>query len=86
MRKLVECVPNFSEGRDRTRVEAIAAAIASAPGTVVLDMEMDADHNRSVITFAAPPETVVEAALNGIGKAVELIDLTRHTPALAQPM
>lgn len=81
MRKLVECVPNFSEGRDRTKVEAIAAAIASAPGTVVLDMEMDADHNRSVITFAAPPETVVEAALNGIGKAVELIDLTRHTGA-----
>jgi len=79
MRKLVECVPNFSEGRDRAKVEAIAAAIASAPGAAVLDLELDADHNRSVITFAAPPETVVEAALNGIGKAVELIDLTRHT-------
>ncbi|MBA3973230.1 MAG: glutamate formimidoyltransferase [Candidatus Solibacter sp.] len=79
MRKLVECVPNFSEGRDRAKVDAIASAIASAPGAVVLDIEMDADHNRSVITFAAPPETVVEAALNGIGKAVELIDLTRHT-------
>jgi glutamate formiminotransferase len=79
MRKLVECVPNFSEGRDRAKVDAIAAAIASAPGAVVLDIEMDADHNRSVITFAAPPETVVDAALNGIGKAVELIDLTCHT-------
>ncbi|MBE0658841.1 MAG: glutamate formimidoyltransferase [Bryobacteraceae bacterium] len=79
MRKLVECVPNFSEGRDRAKVAAITAAIASAPGAVVLDIEMDADHNRSVITFAAPPETVIEAALNGIGKAVELIDLTCHT-------
>lgn len=79
MRKLVECVPNFSEGRDRAKVEAIALAISSAPGAVILDIELDADHNRSVITFAAPPETVVDAALNGIGKAVELIDLTRHT-------
>ncbi len=78
MRRLIECVPNFSEGRDRSKVEAIAAAIASAPGAVILDLELDADHNRSVITFAAPPETVVEAALNGIGKAVELIDLNRH--------
>lgn len=79
MRKLVECVPNFSEGRDRAKVEAIAEAIGSAPGAAVLDIELDADHNRSVITFAAPPETVVEAALNGIGKAVELIDLNQHT-------
>lgn len=78
MRKLVECVPNFSEGRDRAKVEAIAEAIGSAPGAAVLDIELDADHNRSVITFAAPPETVVEAALNGIGKAVELIDLNQH--------
>jgi len=79
MRKLVECVPNFSEGRDRVKVEAIAKAIASAPGAAVLDLELDADHNRSVITFAAPPESAVEAALNGIGKAAELIDLNHHT-------
>jgi glutamate formiminotransferase len=72
-------VPNFSEGRDRSKVEAIAEAIASAPGAAILDLELDADHNRSVITFAAPPESVVEAALNGIGKAVELIDLNHHT-------
>jgi glutamate formiminotransferase len=87
MRKLVECVPNFSEGRDRSKVEAIAGAIASAPGAAILDLELDADHNRSVITFAAPPESVVEARWNGIGKAVELIDLNHHTgvhPRLAR--
>lgn len=77
-RKLVECVPNFSEGRDRAKVERIAAAIAAWPGALVLDLELDADHNRSVITFAAPPETVVEAALAGAAQAAELIDLTKH--------
>ena len=79
-RKLVECVPNFSEGRDRVKVESIAAAIQSSPRRdLVLDLECDADHNRSVITFVAPPESVVEAALAGAAKAVELIDLTIHT-------
>lgn len=77
-RKLVECVPNFSEGRDRGKVDQIAAAIAGWPGAVVLDLELDADHNRSVITFVAPPETVVEAALAGAAKAAELIDMTKH--------
>ena len=77
-RKLVECVPNFSEGRDRSKVELIAAAIQSIPGALVLDVECDADHNRSVITFVAPPDGVVEAALAGAAKAVELIDLTIH--------
>lgn len=77
-RKLVECVPNFSEGRDRGKVDQIAAAISAWPGAVVLDLELDADHNRSVITFVAPPETVVEAALAGAAKAAELIDLTKH--------
>jgi glutamate formiminotransferase len=60
-------------------VEAIAAAIRSAPGVLVLDRAMDADHNRSVITFAGPPEAVAEAALRGVGRAVALIDLNRHT-------
>lgn len=77
-RKLVECVPNFSEGRDRCKVELIAAAIRSIPGALVLDVECDADHNRSVITFVAPPEVVVEAALAGAARAVELIDLNFH--------
>jgi len=77
-RKLVECVPNFSEGRDRAKVDSIAAAISALPGALVLDLELDADHNRSVITFVAPPETVVEAALAGAAKAAELIDLNTH--------
>ncbi|QOY84939.1 glutamate formimidoyltransferase [Paludibaculum fermentans] len=78
-RKLVECIPNFSEGRDRAKVDAIASAIAALPGALVLDLELDADHNRSVITFVAPPETVMEAALAGAAKAVETIDLTVHS-------
>jgi glutamate formiminotransferase / formiminotetrahydrofolate cyclodeaminase len=77
-RRLVECVPNFSEGRDSGVVDAIVAAILTVPGTIVLDREMDADHNRSVITFVAPPESVVEAALAAAACAVEKIDLNRH--------
>lgn len=80
-RKLVECVPNFSEGRNPATVDALAAAIASVPGALVLDREMDADHHRSVLTFVAPPEAVVEAALAGVAKAAELIDLTHHEGA-----
>lgn len=80
-RRLVECVPNFSEGRDRAKVDAIAEAIRGVPGSVILDVEMDADHNRSVITFVAPPESAGEAALAGAAKAMELIDLTRHEGA-----
>ena len=78
-RRLIECVPNFSEGRDRSKVEAIAASIRATPRAVVLHIEMDEDHNRSVITFAAPPETVGEAAVAAVAKAAELIDLTQHT-------
>lgn len=80
-RRLVECVPNFSEGRDERKVRAIAEAISSVPGVLILDREMDPDHHRSVITFAAPPELAVEAALAGAGKAVELIDLNQHRGA-----
>ena len=76
--KLVECVPNFSEGRNAARVEAIVAAIATAPGILLLDRHSDADHNRTVVTFAGSPEAVLEAALRGAGKAVELIDLRQH--------
>lgn len=77
-RVLVESVPNFSEGRDRTVVEAIAAAISSVAGATVLDVTMDPDHNRSVITFAGAPESVLEASISAAGKAKELIDLSRH--------
>ena len=78
MRRLVECVPNFSEGRRREVVDAIAAAIAAVPGVRVLDREMDAAHNRCVITFVGDPGAVGEAAFHGARKAVELIDMEQH--------
>lgn len=81
MKRLVECVPNFSEGRDAAKVDAIVAAMREVPGVFLLDRESDADHNRSVVTLAGEPEAVAEAALRGVGKAAELIDLTRHTGA-----
>src|SRR5436853_5314980 len=81
MKRLIECVPNFSEGRDTGKVDAIVTAMSSVPGVYVLDREMDADHNRSVVTLAGEPEAVAEAALLGTGKAMELIDLTKHTGA-----
>jgi glutamate formiminotransferase/formiminotetrahydrofolate cyclodeaminase len=81
MKRLIECVPNFSEGRDPAKVDAIVAAMSSVPGVYVLDREMDADHHRSVITLAGEPDAVAEGALLGVGKAMELIDLTKHTGA-----
>jgi glutamate formiminotransferase len=75
---LVECVANFSEGRDASVVEAIAAAIGSSAGVQVLDRHVDADHNRSVITFAGPPGATVEGAVRGVECAASLIDLRRH--------
>jgi glutamate formiminotransferase len=77
--QLVECVPNFSEGRDRALVDALVSAVSSVAGVVVLDREMDADHNRSVITFAGPPGAVAEAAFRVVDRAATLIDLNRHT-------
>jgi glutamate formiminotransferase len=74
---LVECVPNFSEGRDSSKVDAIVEAM-KLPGVYLLDREMDTDHNRSVITLAGEREAIQEAAIRGVGKAAELIDLTRH--------
>lgn len=77
---VVECVPNFSEGAEARRVEAILAAMRGT-GAHLLDWSMDSDHNRSVVTIAGPPAAVVEAAVRGVGKAVELIDLTRQQGA-----
>ena len=74
---LVECVPNFSEGKDARRVEAIVAAMR-VEGVRLLDLSMEADHNRSVVTIAGEPGAVVEAAVRAAGKAAELIDLTRQ--------
>ena len=75
--KLVECVPNFSEGRREEVIEAIVAE-ARAKNVKVLDIESDADHNRSVLTFAGGPDAVKEAALAVSAKAIELIDLNKH--------
>src|SRR5271165_786267 len=81
MKRLIECVPNFSEGRDAEKMDAIVRAMSSVPGVYVLDREMDGDHNRSVITLAGDPEAVGEAAVLGTGRAMELIDMNRHTGA-----
>lgn len=75
---MIECVPNFSEGRDESKVRAIVDAIAAAPGVKILGWESDVDHNRSVVTFAGEPDDVMESAIRGAGKAAELIDLNRH--------
>jgi glutamate formiminotransferase len=77
MSSLLECVPNFSEGRDRSKVDAIVAAMR-LNGVYVLGQEMDADHNRCVITLAGGREAIQEAAIRGVGKAAELIDLNLH--------
>lgn len=78
MDKLVECVPNFSEGRRPEIIERLARVIESVAGAVVLDTHIDADHNRSVITFVADAEVVVEAAVRVVKLASELIDLRQH--------
>src|SRR5690349_9609524 len=80
MSTLVECVPNFSEGRDKAKVDAIVEAM-KVPGVVLLDREMDSDHNRCVITIVGGRDSIAEAAIRGVGKASELIDLTRHQGA-----
>ncbi|HTV60250.1 MAG TPA: glutamate formimidoyltransferase [Verrucomicrobiae bacterium] len=81
MKRLIECVPNFSEGRDTSKIDAIVASLSEVGGVYLLDRESDSDHNRSVVTIAGDPEAVAEAALRGVGKAAELIDLTRHSGA-----
>ncbi len=80
-RQLVECVPNFSEGRDPSKIDAIVESIVAVPEVVLLDRESDADHNRCVLTFVGPPAAVAEAALRSVEKAVALIDLTQHQGA-----
>jgi len=80
MSTLVECVPNFSEGRDKAKVDAIVAAM-KVDGVYLLDREMDSDHNRCVITLVGERNAIQEAAIRGVGKASELIDLTTHQGA-----
>jgi glutamate formiminotransferase len=80
MSTLVECVPNFSEGRRKEVVDAIVDAM-KVDGVWLLDREMDADHNRCVITLIGDRDAIAEAAIRGVGKAAELIDLTKHEGA-----
>ena len=81
MPKIVECVPNFSEGRRSGVIEAIVAEARSVAGVTVLGCESDADHNRSVLTFAGPHEAVAEAAFRCVRKAAATIDLRTHAGA-----
>lgn len=77
-RRIIECVPNFSEGKNLETVNRIARAIAEVPGIALLGQESDVDHNRSVLTFAGEPDAVVEAAYRAVAQAAQLIDLRRH--------
>lgn len=78
MERIVECVPNFSEGRKAGVVAALVEAVERVEGALVLGTHTDPDHNRSVITFVAQPEVIVEAAVRVVGRAAELIDLSAH--------
>src|SRR2546423_5810350 len=81
MQKLIECVPNFSEGRDEKIIREISDAIKSTDGVSLLDMDPGATTNRTVVTFVGSPEAAVEAAFRGIQKAAELIDMRKHKGA-----
>jgi len=76
--RIIECVPNFSEGRNAATVQALVAAVTSVPGARLLNQTMDPDHHRSVLTFAGAPEAVGDAALKAVRVATEFIDLRRH--------
>src|SRR5262245_10732898 len=78
MKKIVECIPNFSEGHDSEKLELIVKTIGAVPRVAVLDYSMDSDHNRAVITFAGEPGAVLEAAVRAAAVAVELINLNTH--------
>ncbi|MDQ2856249.1 MAG: glutamate formiminotransferase, partial [Acidobacteriota bacterium] len=78
MNRIVECVPNFSEGREIETVGRLQEAIQSVASAVVLGTHLDTDHNRSVITFVAAPERIVEAAVRVVALAAKLIDLRQH--------
>lgn len=78
MTQIVECVPNFSEGRRQAVVDLIVAAMSAVRGIQVLDVQCDVDHNRSVVTIVGAPHAVLDASFRGVAKAVELIDLNHH--------
>lgn len=79
MKKIIECVPNFSEGRDSGKLEKIASSFRGRKGVKLLDIQKDGDHNRSVITLVGEPGALKNAVLAAVGKAIELIDMNSHT-------
>jgi glutamate formiminotransferase len=81
VKQIVECIPNFSEGRRQEVIDRIVAAMAQAPEVRVLDVQSDVDHNRSVVTLVGAPEAALEAAFQGIAGAAQLIDMDHHRGA-----
>ena len=81
MDKIIECVPNFSEGRDKNIIDKITKAIETISGINILDVDMGSDTNRTVVTFVGSPEAISEAAFQGVKKASELIDMRKHEGA-----
>ena len=82
--KIIECVPNFSEGRDKAIIKKITDAIESVSGVTLLNVDPGADTNRTVVTIVGNPESVIEAAFSGIKKASEIIDMRKHSGAHAR--
>jgi glutamate formiminotransferase len=78
VKQVIECIPNFSEGRRQPVIDAISGSIAAVPGIRVLDVQSDADHNRTVVTFVGERQSVAEAAFQGVATAAKLIDLDHH--------
>lgn len=76
--KIIECVPNFSEGRDRKKIDSIVSALSAVEDVRLLDVCIDADHNRTVLTFIGTPEAVTKGALAACERAVDLIDMRKH--------
>jgi len=83
-KQIVECVPNFSEGRDMNVIRQITDAVESVKGVKLLDVDPGEATNRTVVTFVGEPDVVVEAAFRAVGKAAQLIDM-RHSPYAVQP-
>ena len=78
MRKIIECVPNFSEGRDTGKIDQITAEVEKVPGVKLLDVAPDAHHNRTVLTFVGGPESIKKASYNAIARAAQIIDMAKH--------
>src|SRR5215210_7491683 len=78
MQKIVECVPNFSEGKRQDVIDQVADAVRQVAGVRLLDVSSNPDHNRTVLTFVGPPDPVAEAAFAATAAAVKLIDMEKH--------